>query len=99
MRFAVAVTEAWPLASVIADAAVNVADAPAPGAAKVTVTPLTGLPEASLTVATSGWETAVAMAALGGGPPVAWIFAAVPAVILKGLLVAEVKPLALACNV
>ena len=51
---AVAVTLAWPLLPVVAVELLSAAEAPEPGAAKVTVTPGTGLPYLSVTTATSG---------------------------------------------
>ena len=65
----------------------------------VTVAPLTGLLIASVPWLATAVRKGVRMVALCGVPPVAWIFAAVPAVILKELLVAELKPVASACNV
>ena len=68
MLFAVSAgAVAWPLALVTAVAVAefpNVALAPLPGAANVTVTPLTALPPESLTVACSAVAKAVLMVAL-----------------------------------
>ena len=88
---ATALTLAWPLASVVAVADDSVADAPVAGAAKVTTTPLSGLPAESLTSACSGTAKGASTVVLCGVPPIAWIAAAVPAVIVKALLCADTR--------
>jgi hypothetical protein len=67
---AVAVTLAWPLASVTAVGEDSVADAPDAGTVNFTVTPLTGLPLESFTVASSACPKAVEIAVVCGEPPV-----------------------------
>ena len=95
---AVAVTLAWPAASVVACAADRVAEAPEPGTVNVTVTPLTGLLEASRTNTTKGLANAVEMVVLCGVPPEAAIDVGLPAVTVKALLCADANDVAEAIN-
>ncbi len=67
----------------------SVADAPAAGAAKVTVTPLSGLPAESLTSTCSGTAKGARTVVLCGLPPLTVIVDAVPAVIVNALLCAD----------
>ena len=91
VALATALTLAWPLASVVAVVDDNVAEAPVAGAAKVTETPLSGLLAASRTSTCSGTAKGARTVVLCGVPPVAWIEAGVPAVIVKALLCADTR--------
>ena len=92
--FAVHVTEARPEAFVVA-APGRVADAPEPGAVKVTVAPETGLPSESLTNATSELEKVVPTCADCPEPEdtvtLAGVWAIAPTVRTKRKLVRAVR--------
>jgi hypothetical protein len=82
---AVHVTDALPLALVVAEVAESTQLAPDVGAVKVTETPLTGLPPL-VTVATNGLANAVAMAVLCPPPLVAVRTPFEPRILVSGKL-------------
>jgi hypothetical protein len=81
---------------VVAEGAERVADAPEPGAVKLTGTPLTGLPKESLTNACSGVANGAKIVALCGVPALADKTAGTPGDITKAILCAEVRDVAVA---
>src|SRR5947199_234788 len=84
MVLALMISPAWPLLPVIAVTPLgNVALAPEPGAAKVTVAPGTRLPKASRTVATSGLVNAVLTVALWPEPEATRMLPAAPALLVS----------------
>ena len=83
MLFAVAATEAIPLALVTAVGAESEAPAPLAGAEKLTVTPLTGFPPASVRIACSAAGNAVPACVYCGVPPDAVRLAGKPAMFAR----------------
>ncbi len=96
VAFAVAALLAVPEAFVDTVPAGSVAEAPDPGAVKVTVAPGTRLPPASRTVTTSAAANAVLTWADCPPPEVELIDAAAPAVLVSPKLVVVATPAALA---
>src|SRR5215831_13822255 len=96
--FAVALTLACPPASVVAVAADRVADAPVPGALKLTVTPLNGLANESVTSTCSGTANGARTVVLCGVPAMAWMAAALPLLIVNELLCPDTSEVPSAVN-
>jgi hypothetical protein len=83
MVFAVAVTLAAPVESVVAVSVASVADAPLVGTANVTVAPATGLPEPSVTDTASACANEVVTAVDWVPPDVTATFEGAPAVLVR----------------
>ena len=83
---------ASPSALVLGDGVASAADAPLPGAAKVTVAPGAGFPKVSVTRATMGAPKAVLTTVVWVAPPVSAMFVAGPARLASPKLAAVPTP-------